>query len=511
MIFNQTRVVGVCLFLIAISFVFVSLPIYATSRGIIVQAKTRSGSPQKIKLYSGYHALVVGSSDYRAGWPKLPNPVNDAREIAITLKEMGWEVDLLEDPDWDRLDNALNKLITGPGKVKDKGVLFWFSGHGHTLEEADGTKLGYIVPVDAPLPTQDETQFMRRAIDMRQIETVAKRIRAKHVLMVFDSCFSGAIFTMVRAAPSEYIEEKIAAPVRQFITAGRENEQVPDRSVFKICFIQGIKDGYADFNRDGYVTGEELGSYLQETVINYSHKAQHPQYGKINNPKLDKGDFVFVLKRSVQFSQYDTAESEAEAAKRDLLAEADRSEQERGQLEQLKAHTDQKKKQEIPVLPKVPTALVVVSGDENVIPLFQAHLEGSMIDSGLKVISIAEIPVLMEKAQYGNLPMTWYNIKQFVPKHKANILLLAKMHRAGSMRLKYYGRMQELTTVTYSVRAFDMVSGQTITSPATGTVKFTPLNMEENIKSEIDTAAGSMGSNIMKYWQDEIKRLNKKS
>jgi hypothetical protein len=79
------------------------------------------------------------------------------------------------------------------------------------------------------------------------------------------------------------------------------------------------------------------------------------------------------------------------------------------------------------------------------------------------------------------------------------------------MKLKYYGRTQELTTLAYSVRAVDMVSGQTVASPATGTVKFTPLNMEENIKSEINTAAGSMGSNIMKYWQNQIKRLNKKS
>ena len=77
---------------------------------------------------------------------------------------------------------------------------------------------------------------------------------------------------------------------------------MPDRSVFKTCFIQGIQDGYADANRDGYVTGEELGAYLQEKVINYSRKAQHPQFGKINNPKLDKGDFVFALNNSKAIS-----------------------------------------------------------------------------------------------------------------------------------------------------------------------------------------------------------------
>jgi hypothetical protein len=173
-------------------------------------------------------------------------------------------------------------------------VLIWYSGHGHTLEEADGTRLDYIVPTDAPDPNRDEAGFMGKAVDMRQLETVAKRIRSKHVLMVFDSCFSGAIFAMTRAVPSAYIQEKVAKPVRQFVTAGREDEEVPDRSVFKTCFIQGVGEGYADRNKDGYVTGEELGSYLQEKVVNYSNKAQHPQYGKINNPKLDKGDFIFL-------------------------------------------------------------------------------------------------------------------------------------------------------------------------------------------------------------------------
>ena len=342
----RIKILGAYLFVIAICCIFVVYPASATSRGIIVQTKASSGASKQITLYSGYYALVVGCADYTAGWSRLPNPVEDAREVAGILEQMGWQVDLLENPDWDRLDTALNQIIAGPGKVRNKAVLFWFSGHGHTLEEADGTKLGYIVPVDAPPPTRDEIGFMRRAIDMRQIETVAKRIRSKHVLMVFDSCFSGAIFTMVRAAPSDYIKEKIAAPVREFITAGRENEQVPDRSVFKISFIQGIKDGYADVNGDGYVTGEELGAYLEENVINYSRKAQHPQFGKINNPKLDKGDFVFVLNKSVPKGQSNTITSELEAEKQRLAEEAARIAQERQELEKLKALIEERKKLE---------------------------------------------------------------------------------------------------------------------------------------------------------------------
>jgi len=248
-----------------------------------------------MQLYSGYHALVVGCGEYKKGWPRLPNPVKDATEVADALRGMGWKVNLLENPEWSVLRRALNKIIIGAGREKDKAILFWFSGHGHTLKEVGDRKLGYIVPVDAPDPDRDEIGFMEHAISMRQIETVAKRIQAKHALMLFDSCFSGAIFNAVRAKPSPFIEEKVSKPVRQFITAGNENEQVPDQSVFKEVFLQAIKDGYADRNKDGYVTGLELGDYLQEQVVNYSRKAQHPQFGKINDPKLDKGDFIFQL------------------------------------------------------------------------------------------------------------------------------------------------------------------------------------------------------------------------
>ena len=62
--------------------------VHSASRGITVKAKTPSGTEKEIKLYSGYHALVVGCSDYRSGWPRLPNPVKDAKEVASMLKKI---------------------------------------------------------------------------------------------------------------------------------------------------------------------------------------------------------------------------------------------------------------------------------------------------------------------------------------------------------------------------------------------------------------------------------------
>jgi hypothetical protein len=126
---------------------------------------------------------------------------------------------------------------------------------------------------------------------MQRIEELALKIESKHVLFVFDSCFSGSIFSMVRAIPGD-IKERTAKPVRQFITSGSADETVPDVSVFRRQFVSAI-DGEADRNRDGYVTGSELGMFLEETVINLSRRTQTPQYGKLRHRRLNKGDFVF--------------------------------------------------------------------------------------------------------------------------------------------------------------------------------------------------------------------------
>src|SRR5205085_11681819 len=118
----------------------------------------------------------------------------------------------------------------------------------------------------------------------------------KHALFLFDSCFSGSLFALSRAVPDN-IGYKTSRPVRQFITSGSADETVPDRSIFREQFIAAI-EGEADANHDGYVTGSELGDFLQDRVVNYTRNAQHPQYGKIRNPNLDKGDFVFMLPKA---------------------------------------------------------------------------------------------------------------------------------------------------------------------------------------------------------------------
>jgi hypothetical protein len=262
-----------------------------TFRGISVATRTAEGKTKLLPLYSGYHALVVGVSNYEQ-WPKLPNALRDAKDLADKLKELGFKVKLVLDPTYREMRTSLTDLVYGLGRDRNRAVLLYYAGHGETETLADRTRMGYIIPKDCPVLAKDPRGFATHAISMKDIEAYSLQIRSKHVLMMFDSCFSGALFALVRAVPDD-ITEKSTMPVRQYITAGREDEKVPDQSMFKRCLLIGL-DGDADLTKDGYITGSELGMYLADKVVNYTHRRQHPQYGKINNPDLDRGDFIFV-------------------------------------------------------------------------------------------------------------------------------------------------------------------------------------------------------------------------
>lgn len=167
---------------------------------------------------------------------------------------------------------------------------------------------------------------------MGRILTWARDIEAKHALFLFDSCFSGTIFK-AKALPKipPHISDVTSRPVRQFISAGSAGEEVPANSVFTPSFIRAVR-GEGDLDKDGYVTGTELGMYLHRKVLSYD-TGQTPQYGKIKDPDLDEGDFVFALRSpSPPPPQYDRLQEERE-----------RLEQERRELERMKMEIERKK------------------------------------------------------------------------------------------------------------------------------------------------------------------------
>lgn len=180
-------------------------------------------------------------SYYNNGWPILKGVFGDVIAVGGLLKKQGFNVIPVINPTHDMLDREIRNFISEYGQNERNRLLIYFAGHGYTEELKDGRDMGYIVPADAPLPDRDPKLFNRRAISMDEIESFAKKIKAKHALFVFDSCFSGSIFEVrggARTPPG--IESSTAGPVRQFITAGTKNQTVPDQSIFRVYFMRAL-------------------------------------------------------------------------------------------------------------------------------------------------------------------------------------------------------------------------------------------------------------------------------
>src|SRR6266699_2525050 len=212
------------------------------------------------------------------------------------------------DPTVVELEEAHRDFLGQYGFAPDNRLLFYYAGSGYTAKPAYALNnqedwMGYLVARDAPLPTVDPEGFRRHALSMERFASLAREIQAKHALFLFDTCFSGAIaFALARsrlASPSDNTNLEITSQtiehVRQFISAGTADQKAPDVSLFRRFFVEALEgDTEADRNGDGYVTGSELGQFLQEKVTIASQGTQTPQYGKMSDPRLNRGEFVFI-------------------------------------------------------------------------------------------------------------------------------------------------------------------------------------------------------------------------
>ena len=102
-------------------------------------------------------ALVVGNSAYEHV-TALPNPKNDAREVAAKLEALGFDVRLLNDATNSELREALVEL-SSVAVGAEIGAVF-FAGHGIEIDRQN-----YLIPVDARLETDLHVRFEATPLD----------------------------------------------------------------------------------------------------------------------------------------------------------------------------------------------------------------------------------------------------------------------------------------------------------------------------------------------------------
>lgn len=257
------------------------------SAGAMAMAPASVAPTQSFAVPAGtdfgrYHALLIGNDGYR-NLPKLRSAGADVAAIGAVLRDRyGFATTTLENASRDDVLLALERYRRE--LTPRDNLLIYYAGHGWLDEDADE---GYWLPVDA---TEDSSINW---IPNATLTSSFKAIRAKHVLVVADSCYSGKLTRgiKVRATqPPDYIARMAEKRARMVISSGGL-EPVLDggrgkHSVFAGAFLDALREN------DGVIDTTSLFSKIRRDVM--LHAEQTPELADIRKSGHEGGDFLFV-------------------------------------------------------------------------------------------------------------------------------------------------------------------------------------------------------------------------
>jgi len=246
------------------------------------------------KMTTGHNWLLIIGIDNYIEWPKLKTAVHDAQAVKDILIE---RYDFSADHVISILDlqgtrhkilNALKKLASQLTPL-DRLVIF-YAGHGHI---DNITKVGSWIPVDAGL------NDVSARITNFEIKSYLRidAIKAKHILLISDSCFSGEFFRSNQTQPiknsHETIQKSWQKTSRMAITSGGIEPVVDqgfkDHSVFSHFLLDTLQQ-----NNKHYLPVSELFENIKSGVI--VNAKQTPIYGILLDTGAQiGGEMVFCL------------------------------------------------------------------------------------------------------------------------------------------------------------------------------------------------------------------------
>jgi ankyrin repeat protein len=232
--------------------------------------------------FGSYSALIIGNNNYQH-LPPLKTARNDAKKVAETLSnKYGFKVRLLLDANRSDILLALNSLRWNLSNRDN--LLIYYAGHGWLDKEADE---GYWLPVNA------HKDNMLAWISNSSITANLRALKAKHVLIVADSCYSGKLARGVHIVSKTpgYLSRLSQKKARCVISSGGLEPVIDSggeglHSVFATAFLDALKE-----NND-IMDGAQLFNRLRRPVMLNSD--QTPEYSDIRKAGHEGGEFIFV-------------------------------------------------------------------------------------------------------------------------------------------------------------------------------------------------------------------------
>ncbi|WIM04928.1 MAG: caspase family protein [Candidatus Nitricoxidivorans perseverans] len=227
-------------------------------------------------------AVLIGNNDYKNPIPELETPVADVGRTAEILKNrFGFEPRVLKNAGKAQIVEALNKIAAEA--TPEDSVLLFYAGHGYLM---DDTKMGFWIPVDASVKTAAGW------ISNTDISRLLAAIKARQLILVSDSCFSGSLTKEQKiGAGGAANRDEVLRRRSVLVLSSGGDEPVSDEgkeghSIFAWNLIKTLEAA------DGVTPGYEVYRQVRGRVM--KDYPQEPQYGAVVSAgHASGGEYLF--------------------------------------------------------------------------------------------------------------------------------------------------------------------------------------------------------------------------
>ncbi|MDA9981929.1 caspase family protein [Gammaproteobacteria bacterium] len=247
----------------------------------------------KQEQFGKYHALLIGINEY----PDLPNletALNDVEKIeSILNKKYRFTTHKLINPKRYEVLSMMNRLRK---ELNDSdSLMVYYAGHGVYDKQ---NNRGHWLPADAE---QDNPANWISTVD---ITDHINRMSARHIMVVADSCYSGALTRSVNGqldpgmtaqAQNQWYRTISKSPSRTVLTSGGLQPVMDGggggHSIFARAFIQALNDNSA------VIDGTRFAQSIKNSVSDRARQFgidQNPEYAELKKTGHQLGDFLLV-------------------------------------------------------------------------------------------------------------------------------------------------------------------------------------------------------------------------
>jgi hypothetical protein len=243
---------------------------------------------------ASFKAIIIANYEYDF-MPDLASPPFDANELKQLLESgYGFDVEVLINLNRSEMYKALGNVR----EFSDRDyVLLYYAGHGKMDKYGDG----YWLPTD-----YRTTKPLSDAISSSDLTQTMNQSGAKHLMVVADSCYSGALARnadpVIRKSIPALMNYWMANKSRTVLTSGGLkpvlDEGPGNHSVFAGALLQVLKENSGAIN--GEMLHAQVHDLVQQEAARLGYLDQKPQFAAVEDAGHENGQFVFLRPKSAR-------------------------------------------------------------------------------------------------------------------------------------------------------------------------------------------------------------------